>query len=170
MPWERLKTLKAGKLELALDSPNVEQAIAHLPNEIELNDKPGGIETVVTVDADQIESQLRRLGPSLPLLKGRRILWVDDHPGLLLEERRLLRSLGGLPLIVLLLDLGEFRHPLFGPLPRQEGAKPKQIKAIVDAVDGRKDGDQVLEFKDGKKPPPLGRGKPGTTGVGQQVD
>lgn len=92
VPWERLTALKAGQLELALENPNVGRALAQLPDEITLRD--GDTDAVVAVDAGQIEAQLRALAPVLPSLKGRRILWIDDHPRLLVEERRLLRSLG----------------------------------------------------------------------------
>jgi hypothetical protein len=80
LPWERLKSLKAGGIELSLDQPQVRGAIDSLG----LN----------RVENKQLREKLSRRAPEIEQVKGSRVLWIDDRPHNILGERRLLRVLG----------------------------------------------------------------------------
>src|SRR5438132_2092653 len=80
IPIERLKSLKAGGIELSLEQPQVQGAIT-------------GIRTN-RIENEEIRSRLSRLQDQLALIHGSRVLWIDDNPRTILGERRLLRALG----------------------------------------------------------------------------
>ena len=80
LPWERLKSLKAGGIELSLEKPQVKGAIDSLG----LN----------RVENKQLREKLSRRAPEIEQVKGSRILWIDDRPYNIIGERRLLRALG----------------------------------------------------------------------------
>jgi CheY-like chemotaxis protein len=80
IPVSRLKQLKAGGLELALDRPEVVGAIGTL--------------NLARVEDGQLRAALTRIQPQLPTIKGSRVLWIDDRPEKIVALRRLLRSLG----------------------------------------------------------------------------
>ena len=80
LPWERLRTLKAGGVELSIEGPQVRGAIAGL-----------GLDRV---DDEQLRARLRAMAPLIEQISGARVLWIDDRPRVVLGERRLLRSLG----------------------------------------------------------------------------
>jgi len=81
LPWERLKHLKAGGIELSLDRPQVKGAIDSL-----------GLDRV---ENKQLQEMLSRNVLEIQQLNGSRILWIDDKPHNIIGERRLLRALGG---------------------------------------------------------------------------
>ncbi len=80
LPWERLKSLKAGGVELTLDQPQVKGAIEGL-----------GLDRV---EDKQLRDKLSNLAPEIEKVKGSRVLWIDDRPHTILGERRLFRALG----------------------------------------------------------------------------
>ncbi len=97
LPWERLTSLKIGELEITLEKPEVKSALNELPTERTL--EPANHATMskvekVVLDLGNLKEAIRRLEPLLQDAKGGRILWIDDHPHMLLPERRLLRAMG----------------------------------------------------------------------------
>ncbi|HUR64394.1 MAG TPA: hypothetical protein VM241_07930 [Candidatus Thermoplasmatota archaeon] len=88
VPWDRLNSLKAGKLELALDP--VHRVLQEFPERRVLP-----AHTVEwTADPKALQRDIEHYAPLLPQVQGRRVLWVDDTPALAQAERRLLRSMG----------------------------------------------------------------------------
>jgi len=79
IPWENLRTFKAGGIELTLEQSQVKSAIDSLP---------------VEKDKQKILQQLSRLDAELQSIRGAKVLWIDDKPHKLIGVRRLLRSLG----------------------------------------------------------------------------
>ncbi|MEJ2429545.1 MAG: hypothetical protein P8075_11590 [Deltaproteobacteria bacterium] len=80
IPISRLRQLKAGSLELALDRPEVAGAIESL-----------NLERVEDV---QLRAALKRTESQLLTIRRSRVLWIDDRPEKLVALRRLLRALG----------------------------------------------------------------------------
>ena len=80
LPWERLKSLKAGGIELCLDQPRVRGAIGSI-----------GLDRV---QDRQLRDRLSRRVSEIEQLKGSRVLWIDDRPHNVIGERRLFRALG----------------------------------------------------------------------------
>jgi CheY-like chemotaxis protein len=80
IPLDRLKSLKAGGIEVSLDQPQVQGAIAGL-----------GLDRIQN---DEMRARLARLEHELGVIHGSRVLWIDDWPHKILGERRLLRALG----------------------------------------------------------------------------
>jgi hypothetical protein len=80
IPIERLKSLKAGGIELSLDQPQVQGAIAGL-----------GLDRIHN---EELRARLTLLQHQLGVIRGSRVLWIDDRPHTILGERRLLRALG----------------------------------------------------------------------------
>lgn len=80
LPWEQLKTFKAGGVEISLEKPAVKAAISGL-----------GLDRV---DDDNLQRHLSRLDDELMLASGGRVLWIDDKPHNVLGARRVLRALG----------------------------------------------------------------------------
>ena len=80
LPWERLSSFKAGGIEVSIDKPEVKAALANL--------------NLDRVDDEQLKEELKSLALEIDLVRGGRILWIDDYPHKLVSERRLLRSLG----------------------------------------------------------------------------
>lgn len=78
-PLDRLRTIKAGGLEVILDSPQVRGAIDGLD---------------LQYAGSAIRDHLLSLGGLVHLVRDARILWIDDRPESVTGERRLLRSLG----------------------------------------------------------------------------
>jgi len=79
LPWEQLKTIKAGGVEISLEKPTVRAAISGL-----------GLDRV---DDDNLKKQLLKLEDELNLVGGSRVLWIDDKPHNILGARRVLRAL-----------------------------------------------------------------------------
>ncbi len=79
IPWENLRTFKAGGIELSLEQSQVKSAIDSLS---------------LDKDKQKIIGQLSRLDVELQLVRGAKVLWIDDKPHKLIGVRRLLRALG----------------------------------------------------------------------------
>jgi CheY-like chemotaxis protein len=80
IPFQYLKSFKAGGLELSLDQPQVQGAISGM--------------SLDRIKNEKIHEQLSRLKDQLAAIRGSRVLWIDDHPHGVVGERRLLRALG----------------------------------------------------------------------------
>ena len=80
LPWERISSIKAAGIEITLNQPQVRGAIKSLGLNRLKNEK---LREIIMRKASEIE-----------LLKGSRILWIDDHPYSIIGERWLLRALG----------------------------------------------------------------------------
>ncbi len=80
VPIERLQSLKAGGIEISLDQPQVQGAIA-----------TSGLDRI---ENEELRSQLKQLEYQLKVIPGSRVLWIDDVPRSVLGERRILRALG----------------------------------------------------------------------------
>lgn len=80
--WEKLTQLKAGGLELSLGRREVVRGAVQSLSGLDLGEN------------EELRRVLSRFDDLLPLVRGSRVLWIDDHPGVLTGERRLLRSLG----------------------------------------------------------------------------
>ena len=65
LPWERLKSLKAGAIEVSLDLPQIKGALDGL-----------GLDRV---ESEQLRKQLSGLAPEIQRLSGGRIIWIDDN-------------------------------------------------------------------------------------------
>ena len=79
-PLKNIKSLKAAGIELFLDAPHVQGAVAGL----NLN----------RIEDTRLKSRLQALSHILPVIAGSRLLWIDDRPEKIIGERRLLRALG----------------------------------------------------------------------------
>ena len=79
LPWEHLKTFKAGGVELSIEKPEVRAAISGL-----------GLDRV---DDNNLRQQLSKLTDELKIASGSRVLWIDDRPHNILGARRMLRAL-----------------------------------------------------------------------------
>lgn len=79
LPWEQLRTFKAGGVEISLEKPAVQAAISGL-----------GLDRV---DDDKLQQQLSRLGDELKIASGSRVIWIDDKPHNILGARKMLRAL-----------------------------------------------------------------------------
>ena len=80
LPWERLRSLKAGGLEGTLEGPRGQGAISAL-----------GLDRL---EDEQLRARLKAMAPLIGQISGTRVLWIDDKPRKVLGERRLLRALG----------------------------------------------------------------------------
>lgn len=79
LPWELLKSFKAGGVEISLEKPEVLAAISGL-----------GLDRI---DDDKLRQQLSKLKDELKIASGSRVIWIDDKPHNILGARRLLRAL-----------------------------------------------------------------------------
>jgi CheY-like chemotaxis protein len=79
LPWEHLKTFKAGGVEITLEKPEVQAAISGL-----------GLDRV---DDAKLRQQLSKLKDELKIVSGSRVIWIDDKPHNILGARRMLRAL-----------------------------------------------------------------------------
>jgi len=79
LPWEHLKTLKAGGVEISLEKPEVQAAISGL-----------GLDRV---HDENLRQQLSKLKNELKIAAGSRVIWIDDKPHNILGARRMLRAL-----------------------------------------------------------------------------
>lgn len=80
VPLNAIRSLKAGGLELSLDAPHVQGAVASL--------------SLPRIENAKLQKSLESLSHILPAVNGSRVLWIDDRPEKILGERRLLRALG----------------------------------------------------------------------------
>lgn len=80
IPFERLKSFKAGGIEISLELPQVQGAIAGL-----------GLDQI---QDERLRQKLSHLKNELETIRRSRALWIDDRPRNVLGERRLLRALG----------------------------------------------------------------------------
>ena len=80
VPWDELSSFKAGGVEISLQQPQVQAAVGSL-----------GLDRV---EDERLRSELLRMAPDLQLVRGSKVLWIDDKPHQLLGARRLLRALG----------------------------------------------------------------------------
>jgi CheY-like chemotaxis protein len=82
LPWERITSLKAAGVEIALDQARVDRAIETVKGQGK------------TIADKNLRALLERLEPQIEQAAGSRILWIDDRPHNVLGERRLFRALG----------------------------------------------------------------------------
>lgn len=80
IPLERLRSIKAAGIEFGIDDPQVDAAINALSA-----DRIGNVE---------LRDRLKHMSDDLEVIRGSRVLWIDDKPGVVLNARRLLRALG----------------------------------------------------------------------------
>lgn len=80
VPWERLESFKGGSVEIHV-GPAVKAAVENVRLDSRL-------------DAEQLLTTIEELGDDVETASGGRVLWVDDKPHNLLDERRILRALG----------------------------------------------------------------------------
>jgi CheY-like chemotaxis protein len=80
VPLSSIKTLKAGGVELSLDAPHVQGAVASL--------------SLDRIEDAKLRQKLHTLSHLLPVVSGARLLWIDDRPEKIIGERRLFRALG----------------------------------------------------------------------------
>lgn len=80
LPWDRLETIKAGIFEFTIRNPVIKGAIKSLDMDIIQNRK--------------LKNELKTLEDDIEVIKGSRILWIDDRPLNIVGERNLLRSFG----------------------------------------------------------------------------
>lgn len=80
IPFERLKAFKAAGIELSLELPQVQGAIAGLG--------------LSGIRDEMLRRELSRRMDELETIRGSRVLWVDDFPDKVIGARRLLRALG----------------------------------------------------------------------------
>jgi CheY-like chemotaxis protein len=79
-PLKTIKSLKAGGVELSLDAPPVQVAVASL--------------SLGRIEDAKLRTRLQVLSHVLPVVAGSRLLWIDDRPEKVINERRLLRAVG----------------------------------------------------------------------------
>jgi CheY-like chemotaxis protein len=79
LPWERLTSLSLGSVAVSLDAPQIHGALSA---------------SLDRVADERLRRRLESMTEQLVLMRGARVLWVDDHPNEVLGERRILRSLG----------------------------------------------------------------------------
>jgi CheY-like chemotaxis protein len=79
-PLKTIKSLKAGGVELSLDAPPVQGAVASL--------------NLDRIEDAKLRTKLQLISHVLPVITGSKLLWIDDRPENLTNERRLFRALG----------------------------------------------------------------------------
>jgi CheY-like chemotaxis protein len=80
VPFANIKSLKAGGVEIEVFEKKVKNAI-------------GGLE-LKQIENEQLLNTILKYGNEIEIIKGSRILWIDDTPNAILGERRILRALG----------------------------------------------------------------------------
>jgi CheY-like chemotaxis protein len=80
VPIQRITTFKGAGVEFSVEQPQVKGAIDALtPNQVQ---------------NEELRKDLERLRDDLPLVRGSRVLWIDNSPDVIVAARRLLRALG----------------------------------------------------------------------------
>ena len=82
LPWERITSLKAAGVEIAVDQAKVDRAIETVSGHGK------------NIADENLRNLIKRLEPQIKQAAGSRVLWIDDSPYNVLGERRLLRALG----------------------------------------------------------------------------
>lgn len=80
VPISSLKSFKAAGIELTVGSPQLKAAVGSLDLD-RLND-------------ERLTASLKAVADLLPIIRGARVLWIDDRPDKVLGERRIMRALG----------------------------------------------------------------------------
>lgn len=80
VPFDYLKTLKAGPIEISIETPEAKAALDGL-----------GLERI---EGDRLRIDLKEMQSEIEVARGGRVLWIDDKPHNVLGARRLLRALG----------------------------------------------------------------------------
>ena len=78
IPWEQLKSFKAGGVEISLQQPEVQAAVEGL-----------GLDQVAD---KELREKLSEMGAKLSLIRGSKVLCIDDKPYPILGGRRLFRT------------------------------------------------------------------------------
>jgi len=91
--WERLSGVTLGGFGISLEAPHVKAALDESINDADWLEKTGHSSSEEDIRKNLIR-RLKRLEEELPIVRGSRVLWIDDHPYDILGERRLLRALG----------------------------------------------------------------------------
>jgi len=80
IPWENLKTFKAAGVEFSIEQSPVKAAISGLG--------------LGRIKDKKLLDELKELEDEMQLIRGGRVIWIDDKPHNITGERRLLRALG----------------------------------------------------------------------------
>lgn len=80
VPLDSIKSFKAGGVEIELFENKVKNAI-------------DGLE-IKQIENEQLLKTILKYSKEIEIIKGSRILWIDDTPEAILGERRILRALG----------------------------------------------------------------------------
>jgi CheY-like chemotaxis protein len=91
--WERLSGVNIGGFGFSLEAPHVKAALGVTINDAKWQENIGQSSSEEEIKSNLIQ-RLKRLEEEIPIVRGSRILWVDDNPHTILGERRLLRALG----------------------------------------------------------------------------
>ena len=90
--WDRLRGFSVGGLAISLQQPDVHAAISNISFD-DQHLKIIGSRTSEDV-RERLIQRLKSLEGDLQIVRGSRVLWIDDNPHDILGERRLLRALG----------------------------------------------------------------------------
>jgi CheY-like chemotaxis protein len=93
LPWDQIKNLKLGKLEVSLGNPEIKRALGFSAYPILLENSANS-EDRRAMDYKVWANDIKEWAPVLEMVRGSRILWIDDHPSTTVNQRRLLRSIG----------------------------------------------------------------------------
>jgi CheY-like chemotaxis protein len=80
VPLERITAFKGGGVEVTLEQPQVKAAISGL--------------TADRIKNEELRGELESLADELDVVRGSRVLWIDNSPSVIVGARRLLRALG----------------------------------------------------------------------------
>jgi CheY-like chemotaxis protein len=94
--WERLHGFSIGGVAISLEQPDVQGAIGNISFDAQ------HLSFIFGESSGRSSREARReliqriegLEKELQIVRGSRVLWIDDHPHEILGERRLLRTLG----------------------------------------------------------------------------
>jgi CheY-like chemotaxis protein len=90
--WDRLRGFSVGGVAISLQQPDVHAAISNISFD-DQHLKIIGSRTSEDV-RERLIQRLKSLEGDLQIVRGSRVLWIDDNPHNILGERRLLRALG----------------------------------------------------------------------------
>jgi CheY-like chemotaxis protein len=91
--WERLTGVNIGGFGFSLEAPHVKAALGVTINDATWQKNTGQSSSEEEIKSNLIQ-RLKRLEEEIPIVRGSRILWIDNQPHTILGERRLLRALG----------------------------------------------------------------------------
>jgi CheY-like chemotaxis protein len=89
LPWERINSLRAGDYGVNFDQRTIDSALSTMVGEM-----PEGVKVREVVNNQQLSEMIQNMGSAMGLMRGSKILWVDDRPYNTVSIRRLFRALG----------------------------------------------------------------------------